>query len=83
MIRMLRIAPTGCVTAMLGAAVFAALLTVVVSPHSAFSLPLYARQTGQPCAACHTAFLELTRSADDSSWAAIRWGRRSAFRHQQ
>src|SRR6516165_9092889 len=29
------------------------------SPHAA-SLPLYARQTGQPCATCHTAFLELT-----------------------
>src|SRR5215471_18128465 len=24
------------------------------------ALPLYARQTGQPCAACHTAFPELT-----------------------
>ena len=27
---------------------------------SALALPLYARQTGQPCATCHTAFLELT-----------------------
>jgi hypothetical protein len=27
---------------------------------SATALPLYARQTGQPCASCHTAFLELT-----------------------
>ncbi|MBV8119186.1 MAG: hypothetical protein JO081_04510, partial [Alphaproteobacteria bacterium] len=26
----------------------------------ALALPLYARQTGQPCATCHTAFLELT-----------------------
>lgn len=26
----------------------------------AVALPLYARQTGQPCATCHTAFLELT-----------------------
>jgi hypothetical protein len=26
----------------------------------AMALPLYARQTGQPCATCHTAFLELT-----------------------
>ena len=29
-------------------------------PRRAASLPLYARQTGQPCATCHTAFLELT-----------------------
>jgi hypothetical protein len=29
-------------------------------PQPALSLPLYARQTGQPCATCHTAFLELT-----------------------
>jgi hypothetical protein len=29
-------------------------------PRDASSLPLYARQTGQPCATCHTAFLELT-----------------------
>jgi hypothetical protein len=29
-------------------------------PRHAASLPLYARQTGQPCATCHTAFLELT-----------------------
>jgi hypothetical protein len=29
-------------------------------PRGAASLPLYARQTGQPCATCHTAFLELT-----------------------
>jgi hypothetical protein len=29
-------------------------------PRTAASLPLYARQTGQPCATCHTAFLELT-----------------------
>jgi hypothetical protein len=27
---------------------------------AALGLPLYARQTGQPCATCHTAFLELT-----------------------
>jgi hypothetical protein len=31
-----------------------------LSPHCALALPLYARQTGQPCATCHTAFLELT-----------------------
>jgi hypothetical protein len=27
---------------------------------SALALPLFARQTGQPCATCHTAFFELT-----------------------
>jgi hypothetical protein len=36
----------------------AAFLTVLVEPAQA--LPSYARQTGQPCAACHTAFPELT-----------------------
>jgi hypothetical protein len=36
----------------------AALLTVSVGPAEA--LPSYARQTGQPCATCHTAFPELT-----------------------
>ena len=35
-----------------------ALLTASVGPAEA--LPSYARQTGQPCAACHTAFPELT-----------------------
>ena len=33
---------------------------VELLPRTAASLPLYARQTGQPCATCHTAFLELT-----------------------
>ena len=36
----------------------AALLTVSAGPAEA--LPSYARQTGQPCATCHTAFPELT-----------------------
>src|SRR6516164_3926089 len=36
----------------------AALLTFSVGPAEA--LPSYARQTGQPCATCHTAFPELT-----------------------
>ena len=36
----------------------AALLAVSAGPAEA--LPSYARQTGQPCAACHTAFPELT-----------------------
>src|ERR1700757_3729187 len=37
-----------------------AILLIVVHSRSAVSLPLYARQPGQPCAPCHTAFLELT-----------------------
>ena len=36
----------------------AAFLAIGVGPAQA--LPSYARQTGQPCAACHTAFPELT-----------------------
>ncbi|MBV9289375.1 MAG: hypothetical protein JO288_16440 [Hyphomicrobiales bacterium] len=36
----------------------AALICLSVKPAAA--LPAYARQTGQPCAACHTAFPELT-----------------------
>src|SRR5215467_11209043 len=46
-----------------GAAIKAVLTVVLVinlTPRSAGSLPLYARQTGEPCATCHTAFLELT-----------------------
>ena len=35
-------------------------LAMELSARSALALPLYARQTGQPCATCHTAFLELT-----------------------
>src|SRR6202011_1531845 len=38
----------------------AAVVVICLSPRPALSLPLYARQTGQPCATCHTAFLELT-----------------------
>jgi hypothetical protein len=41
------------------AAVLAAML-VAGSAKPAAALPLYARQTGQPCATCHTAFPELT-----------------------
>src|SRR6266849_4666218 len=48
------------VTILLGAATIAAVLVTGLSPRPAASLPLYARQTGQPCATCHTAFLELT-----------------------
>ena len=40
-------------------AVLAALLALGVQSRRAFSIPLYARQTGQPCATCHTACLEL------------------------
>ena len=40
------------------AAAAAALLAVSAGPAEA--LPSYARQTGQPCASCHTAFPELT-----------------------
>jgi hypothetical protein len=42
------------------AATIAAVLMIGLLPRRAVSLPLYARQTGQPCATCHTAFLELT-----------------------
>jgi hypothetical protein len=38
----------------------AAIATVLCGSQPAAALPLYARQTGQPCATCHTAFLELT-----------------------
>jgi hypothetical protein len=47
-------------TVVVGAATTAAVLVIGLSPRPAASLPLYARQTGQPCATCHTAFLELT-----------------------
>src|SRR5262245_26668049 len=46
--------------AMFGTAVLAALLVIAMPLRGAFSLPLYARQTGQTCATCHTAFWELT-----------------------
>src|SRR5262244_1724158 len=45
---------------MLGAMVFAAIVAIGVPSRRAVALPLYARQTGEPCATCHTAFLELT-----------------------
>jgi hypothetical protein len=46
-----------------GASTFFALLLgagVVLSPMPVSALPSFARQTGQPCATCHTAFPELT-----------------------
>ena len=33
---------------------------LVVAPPEAMAVPSFARQTGQPCASCHTAFPELT-----------------------
>ena len=46
-------------TAVRSAAIAVVLINCLLS-WPALSLPLYARQTGQPCATCHTAFLELT-----------------------
>src|ERR1700741_5585466 len=64
LVPVLRVAPTRYHRlfniVLLGVVAFAALLAVGVPSRRAFSLPLYARQTGQPCANCHTAFLELT-----------------------
>jgi len=51
----------------------AATLGLAFAPHSAEAIPSFARQTGQPCASCHTAFPELTPSVAASSSAAIRW----------
>jgi hypothetical protein len=48
------------VTGVAGVVGIAAALVIGLSPRPGVSLPLYARQTGQPCATCHTAFLELT-----------------------
>ena len=42
------------------AAALGVILVVDLLPRPAGAIPLYARQTGQPCATCHTAFLELT-----------------------
>ena len=47
-------------TILVSVTTIAAVLVIGLSPRPAVSLPLYARQTGQPCATCHTAFLELT-----------------------
>jgi len=41
-------------------AFLAASAAILLSAGPAHALPAYARQTGQPCAACHTAFPELT-----------------------
>src|SRR5437763_7885154 len=47
-------------TILVSAATIAVVLVIGLLPRCAVSLPLYARQTGQPCATCHTAFLKLT-----------------------
>jgi hypothetical protein len=54
-----RVLPTGS-SRLLTCVVLATALGIGLLPRAAASLPLYARQTGQPCATCHTAFLELT-----------------------
>ena len=41
-------------------AIVAMILALGLPTQPLVALPLYARQTGQPCAACHTAFPELT-----------------------
>ena len=54
-----RVLSTGC-RKLLRCILLAAALGIAQLPQPASSLPLYARQTGQTCATCHTAFLELT-----------------------
>jgi len=44
----------------LGILVAGMITIVALAPRHAAALPLYARQTGQTCATCHAAFLELT-----------------------
>ena len=59
--RMPQVVATGYCKILLTVLISAAtVLVIALSPRHAVSLPLYARQTGQPCATCHTAFLELT-----------------------
>src|SRR5260370_31321841 len=56
-----RITGWGCFAiVLLFGAMVAWLASADLSGRPANALPLYARQTGQPCAACHTAFPELT-----------------------
>jgi hypothetical protein len=47
-------------TLVIAAALIVALLLLLLAPPIAHALPLYARQTGQQCAACHNGFPELT-----------------------
>ena len=48
-------------------------VAVVIKPPPASAVPSFARQTGQPCATCHTAFPELTPSDAGLNWAATHW----------
>src|SRR5580704_3701838 len=53
----------GAVSPVLSAAfvfVVAAIATIVSAPRPAQAIPAFARQTGQPCATCHTDFPQLT-----------------------
>ena len=54
-----QVLPTGC-QRLLTCVLLATAFGIGPLPRPAASLPLYARQTMQPCATCHTAFLELT-----------------------
>ncbi len=63
-------------TILVSAATIAAVLIIGLLPRRAVSLPLYARQTGQPCATCHTAFLELTPFARRFKLGGYKIGRR-------
>src|SRR5260370_25194319 len=47
-------------TVLVSGATLAGDLLIGLSPRRAVSLPLYARQTVQTCAQCHTGFFELT-----------------------
>src|SRR5260370_25626969 len=47
-------------TVLVSGATLAGVVLIGLSPRRAVSLPLYARQTGQTCAQCHTGFFPLT-----------------------
>ncbi len=56
-------ARTGCnvtIRAFGSSALFALLVGIVLSPRPVSALPSFARQTGQPCSTCHSAFPQLT-----------------------
>ena len=48
------------VAAVAGMGILVGIAVAVFYPRGADALPLYARQTGEPCATCHVAFPELT-----------------------
>lgn len=52
--------PRACLASLREIAAVVAALAAASSPRAVSALPLYARQTGEPCASCHTAFPELT-----------------------